>query len=134
MNAVTIVGVKWATMNGSHGNPHAHQALMTQWRNLAIVATLRGSALPFLNRVVVTATVHRTTNAHSDAHNVSPTIKACIDGALKATGVIPDDCDCHITELIIRRGPKQAKPTITLAVERTSGHAPSVGHRTEEPA
>ena len=114
---VVIEGTRWANLNGSRGNPHAHQALMDAWKNLAVVALMRGDRLPtFTAPVQITATVRRTTNAKADAHNVTPSIKACID-ALVACGVIEDDHDGIVRRLVIEAGPKAPKPTIELAVE-----------------
>ena len=114
---VTIEGTRWANMNGSHGNHHAHQALMNEWKQRAVLA-LRESyhAARFVTPVQITATVRRTTNAKADAHNVTPTIKACID-ALVACGVIPDDHDGIVRRLVIEGGPKAKVPTVELRVE-----------------
>lgn len=115
---VTIEGTRWANLNGSRGNHHAHQALMDAWKSLAVVAIMRGDDLPSFHRtpVAITATVRRTRNGRADAHNVTPTIKACID-ALVSCGVIEDDHDGIVRRLTIEAGPKAPRPTIELAVE-----------------
>lgn len=115
---VTIEGTRWANLNGSHGNHYAHQALMNVWKNLAILAIRqqRAAGQRFAGPVVVTATVRRTTNGKADAHNVTPTIKACIDAAVHC-GVLDDDHDGIVRELRIKAGPKAAKPTIELHIE-----------------
>ena len=115
---VTVEGTRWANLNGSRGNPHAHQALMDAWKSLAVLA-VRATPAPhamFTDPVQITATVRRTTNAKADAHNVTPSIKACID-ALVACGVIEDDHDGIVRRLVIEAGPKAPKPTIELTVE-----------------
>lgn len=121
---VTIEGTRWASLNGSRGNPHAHQALMDAWKQRAELAILRADRgrlilsdrrLTFTDPVQITATVRRTTNAKADAHNVTPSIKACID-ALVACGVIEDDHDGIVRRLVIEAGPKAPKPTIELTV------------------
>lgn len=117
---LTVEGSKWGNLNGSHGNAFAHQSLMDQWRDRALVARRAAKLLPMDTPVVITATVHRTTNAHADSHNVTPTIKACIDALITPVGgvkVLPDDCDCHCAVLRIVRGPKRSQPTITLTIE-----------------
>lgn len=112
----TTEGRKFANLNGSHGNPHAHQGLMNEWQSLAILAARKARVQPVQPPVVITALVHRTTNAHSDAHNVTPTIKACIDAAVKC-GVIPDDHDGICWELVTKRGDNRATPAVTIRVE-----------------
>lgn len=114
---IVVEGRKFANMNGSRGNHHAHQALMNEWKQRAVLA-LRESydAAAFASPVVITATVRRTRNGKADAHNVTPTIKACID-ALVSCGVIEDDHDGILRRLVIEAGPKAKTPTIELTVE-----------------
>lgn len=115
--AYAIEGTRWANLNGSHRNHHAHQALMDEWKGRAVVAIMAGDCLPHIDApVVITATVRRTVNRPADAHNVAPTIKACVD-ALVACGVIEDDHDGIVRRLVIQGGPKAGKPTIELEVE-----------------
>ena len=117
---VTVEGTRWANLNGPRGNHHAHQALMDAWKQLAVVAIMRGGlptfAPVFDTPVAITATVRRTRNGRADAHNVTPTIKACID-ALVSCGVIEDDHDGIVRRLTIEAGPKAPRPTIELTVE-----------------
>lgn len=114
---VVVEGTRWANLNGSRGNPHAHQALMDAWKSLAVLAIRRETkCVCFTRPVSITATVRRTRNGKADAHNVTPSIKACID-ALVACGVIEDDHDGIVRRLVIEAGPKAPKPTIELTVE-----------------
>lgn len=115
MITFTTEGRKWASMNGSHGHHRAHQALMDEWKQRAVVACRNARCGPVRPPVVITATVHRTTNARADAHNVTPTIKACIDAAV-ACGVIEDDHDGIVARLITQPGPKMPAPSITLTI------------------
>lgn len=108
-------GRKWANLNGSHGSHYAHQALMDEWKQRAVIACRNARCGPVGTPVEITATVRRTTNAKADAHNVMPTIKACIDAAV-ACGVIPDDHDGIVRRLITQAGPKASVPTITLTI------------------
>lgn len=112
----TTEGRRWVDLNGSHGHPRAYQAHMNEWLSRAFIAARSAKVQPVQTPVIVTAYVHRTTNAHSDAHNVTPTIKACIDAAVKA-GVIPDDHDGIVYELRTRRGANRAVPAITIRIE-----------------
>lgn len=122
----TTVGDKFANMNGSRGNHYAHQTLMNAWKARAIVAARQARCEPVPEPVTITATVHRVSRASSDAHNVSPTIKACVDAAVTC-GLISDDNDNVVHSLTIRRGPTVrttnpstgkdiARPAITLAI------------------
>jgi hypothetical protein len=110
-----VEGPRWANLNGSHGNHHAHQSLMDAWKALALAAITEANLRPVDAPVTITATVRRTTNARADAHNVTPTIKACIDAVVSA-GLIEDDHDGILARLIIQGGPKAARPTVEIEV------------------
>lgn len=112
----TTEGRKFVQLNGSHGNPHAYQAQMNEWKSRAILAARKANVRPVQPPVRITALVHRTTNAHSDAHNVTNSIKACIDAAV-ACGVIPDDHDGICWELVTKRGDNRPMPAVTIRVE-----------------
>lgn len=112
----TVEGTKWASLNGSHRNHFAHQSLMDAWKDLGILAIRQAKCQPVDAPVAITATVRRTTAAKADAHNVTPTIKACIDAAV-ACGLIEDDHDGIVTKLVIEAGPKAPKPTVELRIE-----------------
>ena len=111
-----VTGTRWANMNGSHRNHFAHQKLMDEWKARALVAIKAAACEPVDAPITITATVRRTTAAKADAHNVAPTIKACIDAAVTA-GLIEDDHDGIVTRLIIQAGPKATAPTIELTLE-----------------
>lgn len=113
---VSITGRRWANLNGSHGTHRAHQALMDTWKQLGVLAIRQARLEPVEPPVQITATVHRTTKAKADAHNVTPTIKAAID-ALVTCQVIPDDHDGIVRRLIIQPGAVAAAPTVDLLVE-----------------
>lgn len=112
----TVAGTRWANLNGSRGNHHAHQALMDSWKQLAVLAIREARCEPVDAPVVITATVRRTTAAKADAHNVTPSIKAVIDAAV-SEGLIEDDHDGILVRLVIEGGPKAKKPTIELLIE-----------------
>ena len=92
---------------------------MDEWKQRAVVACRNARCGPVTPPEVVTATVHRTRNARQDAHNVLPTIKACIDAAVLC-GVLPDDHDGIITALTIKAGEKKPAPSITLTITEES--------------
>lgn len=113
----TVTSTRWANLNGSHKNHYAHQALMNEWKRRALVGILGSTPIPHIDApVIITATIQRTTNAKADAHNVTPSIKACIDAAVSA-GVIEDDHDGIVKRLIIEPGPKATQPTVTIRIE-----------------
>lgn len=110
-------GLKWVSKNGSHGNAYAHQNHMQNWKDEAIKAVrLAGRVQRIDPPVHLTAWVHRTSNRRSDAHNVSSTIAACIDGIV-ACNVIPDDNDRIVEAFTIRRGVNWDHPGISITVE-----------------
>lgn len=114
-----VIGRKFANLNGSHGNHHAHQALMNEWRDRATIAVRAACHEPVPAPFEIVATVRRTTNARADAHNVTPTIKACIDGAVVA-GLIEDDNDALLRRLIIQGGPKAAAPCVEFSISEVA--------------
>lgn len=116
----TVTGRKWANLNGSHGSHYAHQGLMNEWKSLALAAIRDAGCRPVEQPVHITARVCRTTNAHADSHNVTPTIKAAIDAAV-TSGLIEDDHDGIVTRLITERGPNAKRPSIELHIS----HAPA---------
>lgn len=65
--------------------------------------------------VSVIATVHKSRAGRWDAHNLFPTLKACIDGLVDA-GLIPDDSNEHVTFVGIRAGEKRAQACLVLEV------------------
>ena len=111
-----VPGSKWVNLNGSHGHPRAHQGSMNEWKDRAAIAIRAAGCTPLDAPVTITATVHRVTNAKADSHNVTPSIKACIDAAVEC-GLIPDDNDDIVTRLVIERGEKRPKPTITIRID-----------------
>ena len=114
----TTSGRRWANLNGSHGHHRAHQALMDDWKSRAVIAIRQQRCTPVPAPVTITAEVHRTRAGRADAHNVTPTIKACIDAAV-ACGLIEDDHDGIVSALVIRPGHKMPAPSITLTIEET---------------
>lgn len=111
-----VTAPRFATLNGSHQSPYAHQARMDSWRRAAVKAINAADCPAVAPPVVITATVRRTRNGRADAHNVTPSIKACIDAAVEC-GVIDDDHDGIVRALVIEAGPKAPAPTIELRIE-----------------
>ena len=136
---VTIEGTKWLTSNGSHGNTFQQAKLRAEWRQRAYLASRAARLTPITGTVHLTVTVHRTTNAHSDATNIATTAKTIIDGALVESGIITDDCDCVVLSTTFVRGPKRGTPTVTLRIETaptptgTTNRANHTNHKGNQP-
>lgn len=113
-----VEGRTWANLNGSHRHHHAHQALMQDWHDRALIAIRTTHCRPVQTPVTITATVHRTTRARADAHNVAPSIKAAIDAAVTA-GLIPDDSDQYVSRTVIEPGPVAKVPSLTIHIATT---------------
>ena len=112
----TVQGSTWVNLNGSHGNAYARQSRMDDWLHRATLAIRAAGCQPVTEPVEITAIVRRTTNAKADAHNVTPTIKACIDAAVRAE-LISDDNDTVVRWLHIGAGSKASHPTIEIRIE-----------------
>lgn len=66
--------------------------------------------------VTVTATIHKSRRGRWDAHNLYPTLKACIDG-LVAAGLIPDDSNEYVVAVTIRAGEIRKPAALVLDIE-----------------
>lgn len=73
------------------------------WRE-ATEAHARAAGIPLLQLVHFTVEPCWIDKRRHDALNISPTIKAAIDGIVDA-GVIPDDADRYVTGVEVRNGP-----------------------------
>ena len=94
----------------------AKAKLTRQWRDAAHVAAYNAGLPTGLERVRIVAHIHKTTNREYDAHNLMPTLKACVDGIVTDYGLTPDDTNRHVIGPDIRQGPKQPTPAITLTI------------------
>lgn len=116
---------KWMNANQRHGHWSERSGPTKLWRDAAKVLA-RQARIPALDRVTITATVHRPDRRrNADAHNRYPTVKAVVDGLVDA-GVLPDDCDRHLVSLTIRAGApvdKRRYPLglLTLDIETDGG-------------
>lgn len=66
--------------------------------------------------VTITATIHKARRGRWDAHNLYPTLKACIDG-LVAAGLLPDDSNEYVTAVTIRAGEIRKPAELVLEIE-----------------
>ena len=106
----------WVSAN-DRGGHYAKARKVAAWRQAAglLFRSAMGRRLGFVGPVVVEVLVHRVSNRRSDATNVAPTLKPCIDAAVDA-GVLEDDSDAHITATTFRRGPNRAHPALTITI------------------
>ncbi|MFC4333884.1 RusA family crossover junction endodeoxyribonuclease [Salininema proteolyticum] len=96
----------WISSNDrGHWAPRAR--LTRTWRAAARLQA-KTAKVPQLSRVRIVAEVQRPDRRRADAANRYPTIKAAIDGLVDA-GVIADDDDKHVDDLVIRRGATVAR-------------------------
>lgn len=94
---------KWMNANQRAAHWSARSGPTKLWRETAALRA-RAARIPRLERVKVTAVVHRTDKrSDCDAHNRYPTVKAAIDGVVDA-GVLEDDCDRYLAALTIGAG------------------------------
>ena len=97
-----------------HWAPKAE--LTRKWRHAAHVAAHNAGLPTGLKRVRIVAHIHKTTNREYDAHNLMPTLKACVDGLVTDYGLTVDDTNRHVIGPDIRQGDKRASPAITLTI------------------
>lgn len=86
-------------------NERAHwgrRKTLSQHYRKAVYAACRMHLVPQLDGAYVMALVSFGSPRRRDAHNVMPTIKACVDGLVDAR-VIPDDSDKYLIGPDIRR-------------------------------
>jgi crossover junction endodeoxyribonuclease RusA len=102
----------------SNARPHwAERARLTSaWRWAARNAA-RGVWDGFGGRPVdVTCWVRKSSHRSFDAHNLMPTVKACIDGLVQA-GVLEDDSNDHVRAVTILAGPVASRDRIAIRIE-----------------
>lgn len=61
----------------------------------AAIVMARNAKIPALDRVTITVVYHPAAKRRLDPHNWYPTVKAAIDGIVRA-GVLPDDDHTHL--------------------------------------
>ena len=94
---VTIpVDLKFEALS-ANGRVHwaVRQARTKALRDKAKVLTC-AAHIPLMNRAHLTVTVHWPDRRRRDVANLSPTIKALIDGMVSDAGLLPDDDDKHL--------------------------------------
>lgn len=94
---------------------HPKAELTRKWRHAAHAAAHDAGLPTGLEKVHIVAHIHKTTNRDYDAHNLMPTLKACVDG-LVDYGLIIDDTNRHVIGPDVRHGTKQPTPAITLTI------------------
>ena len=106
---------QWLNLN--HRTHWAVKARRTKaWRHATMIAA-KTAGLPIgLEHVHITAHIHKTSRREYDAHNLLPTIKACVDG-LVDYGLTVDDTNAHVTGPDLRMGEVRKELAVTLTIE-----------------
>lgn len=114
-----FVPARCAWINANGRQHWAVRAKLTKvWRTSAWAASrdLRGRtiALP----VDITAAIHKATGPRRkwDPANLSPTVKACIDGMVTDGRVLPGDDTEHLRAVTILDGGPRDQPGITITI------------------
>lgn len=92
------------------------------WRAVTKLAARTASREPLRLPVAITVTVHRVSARKSDATNLAPTAKACIDGLVDA-GWLPDDDDTRITSTTFVAGHPRKPPALTITITEQGDRA-----------
>lgn len=109
----------WINSNGRHH--WATKARLTKTWRLAAYALARNQlaigALSYCTRPVdITVYVHKTTSRRYDAHNLMPTVKACIDGLVQA-GILEDDSNRYLRAVSIIAAARGEREYLELIIE-----------------
>jgi len=112
-------GMKLLNSNDTfpHWRPRAD--LIKSIVDAAIVMT-RNAKVPKLERVVISAVYHPHDRRKRDAHNWSPSVKAAIDGIVRA-GVLVDDDSEHVTDGGITLGAPVRGGQLVLVITPVDG-------------
>ncbi len=90
-------------------------ALVQEIKTISTVLA-RTQGIPPMDRVEITSTYHPRDRRRRDCDNLSPTVKAIIDG-LVAAGILPDDDHHHVTAITYRIHPiPTPTPHLTLVI------------------
>ena len=103
----------WLNANDRGSWRRRHQ-LTKVWRTLARTAAVN-ACIPPLDRVHVTATIHKTRGGRWDPANLYPTVKAVIDGLVDAR-VLEDDSHEYVTGPDMRAGEPRDTPCLVLTI------------------
>ncbi|MDK8526499.1 hypothetical protein QP858_08015 [Trueperella bernardiae] len=103
----------WLTANDRR-KWRAKAALVRQWRALGRKAATE-AAVPPLDRVQVTARVHRARGGRFDPSNWADTAKAVLDGIVDAR-VLEDDSHEYVTGPDMRAGEPRDTPCLVLTI------------------
>lgn len=105
----------WLNSNDRR-NRYEQANLVKVWRHQAHLSAREHRLPKGIDRVRVDVVVHYpNTSRKRDAHNVAPTIKACLDG-IKDAGFVQDDNDKHIALVTIRAGETLTRPCLSITL------------------
>lgn len=93
---MSVIELSWPMKETLNANQRLHWAQRSaRTRNLRQVAYSFGLHATPMERASLVVAIGWPDKRRRDAHNLMPTIKACIDGFVDA-GVLPDDSDAHL--------------------------------------
>lgn len=102
-------------LNSNQRHKRRPDIAIAAWRGLSS-ALAEYARIPRVERCRITADLRWPDRRRRDSGNYMPTIKCAIDGIVDA-GVLIDDDDTHVVELLIRRG----EPVASRARGMTQG-------------
>lgn len=111
---MSAVELQWPMTETLNANQRLHWAQRSvKTRLLRGAAKTRGEDLAPMQRARLTVAIGWPDKRRRDAHNLMPTLKACIDGFVDA-GVLPDDSDAHLVGPDLRPYVKGVKGSVHL--------------------
>lgn len=88
--------------------------------NAAIIMT-RKAKIPPLEQVTIAAVLHPARAGRRDPHNWYPSIKAAIDGVVRAGGVLADDDAKHVLDVSVTLGEPVKGSQLVLHIRPAEG-------------
>lgn len=95
-----------------------HNVLKQAIVDAAILIT-RQAKIPHLEQVTIQVVLHPIDNRRRDPHNWYPSIKAAIDGIVRAGGVLVDDDSTHVLDVSIVLGEPIPRGQLVLHITPT---------------
>ncbi|HEY9525329.1 MAG TPA: hypothetical protein VIR33_18975 [Thermopolyspora sp.] len=120
-------GMELLTSNNRSGHwGHRHRITKSIVGTTIVIA--RAAKIPPLGRVTISAVWHPPAKGRApvrDAHNLAPTLKACIDGIVRA-GVLRDDSDTYVASAGISPGEKREHGQFVVHITEATDDATEV--------
>ena len=114
LNKKMQFSVQWLNANDrTHWARRAN--LVRAWRTRAQLAAASARLPKNIGPSHITATIHKTRGGRWDAHNLTPTAKAIVDG-LTDYGLWPDDNNDYVTGPDMRAGEPRERACVVLTI------------------